>query len=90
MNAEARSILAETHLNDLQADIEAGSRKLADLHETATELREALIERRVRSALMSALLKQIGALRKTVAEQQAIVRQLRHDIRRSRNNAHPR
>jgi predicted nucleic acid-binding Zn-ribbon protein len=71
---------AETHLNDLQADIEAGSRLIDRIHHRAADIRNTLADRRDRSAVTS-LMKQVAELKACVLHQRERVRELRHDIR---------
>jgi predicted RNase H-like nuclease (RuvC/YqgF family) len=79
------AIAAETHLNDLQADIEAGSRHLDSIHGAGEKLHDSLFREQLQHARhMGALLKQIGALRACVKQQRETMRELRHDLRRMR------
>jgi septal ring factor EnvC (AmiA/AmiB activator) len=83
MEPPPRPSLVETHLDDLQADIEAEARKLDQIQQSAAAIRDALFQRRLEhGALMTWLVKQIATLRAGCKEQLALMRQLRQDIRR--------
>lgn len=78
-------ISADTHLNDLQADIEAGSRQLEQIHHAAAKIRDALLGEHVSQAeSMGSLVKQIIGLRASLQLQRHLMRELRHDIRKFR------
>jgi hypothetical protein len=86
MTLRVDAMRAETHLNDLQADIEAGSRQLEDIHAAAREIRDTLFSKQLSQAsLMGSLVRQLAELRRTMRDQRVIMRQLRHDLRGSRN-----
>jgi hypothetical protein len=76
---------AETHLDDLQADMEAGSRQVDHIQQAGTKIRDALCEQQFEQApLMRSLVKRVAELRACVRQQQETMRALRHDIRRMR------
>jgi len=73
---------SETHLNDLQAEMEAGSRRLEHIASEGTKIRDSLWEKQLEQAsLMGSLVKQITELRACLKQQRATMRDLRHDIR---------
>jgi hypothetical protein len=78
--------VAETHFNDLQANVEAGSRQLDHIHDAAREIRDVLfVTQFEQAALMGSLVRQILDLRECLKQQRQTMRELRHDIRRLRN-----
>ena len=82
---------AATHLDDLQADMEAGSRQVDQIQEAGTKIRDALVEQELEQApLMRSLVKRLIELRACLRQQRETIRQLRHDIRRMRAMANPR
>jgi predicted nucleic acid-binding Zn-ribbon protein len=86
MNPAQIAAVAETHFNDLQADVEAGSRQLDHIHETAREIRDALFVKQFeQAALMGSLVRQVLDLRECLKQQRQTMRELRHDIRQLRN-----
>jgi len=73
---------AETHLNDLQAEIEAGARQLDRIHQTGSRLQDSLLARQFEQVtLMQSLLKRVLELKASIAQQQQTMRELREDIR---------
>ena len=85
MNLRHLATAAETHLNDLQADVEAGSRQLENITEAGTRIRDALFRQQLaQAALMGTLMTWIAELRTCVSQQRETMRELRHDIRRMR------
>ena len=76
------SAVVRTQLEDLQSEIEAGSRKLNAIAENAAEIRRSILERDLeRQDLSRTLIRQIADLRKCVSQQRAALRDLRHAIR---------
>jgi hypothetical protein len=76
---------AETHLDDLQADMEAGSRQIDQIHDAGAKIRDALVAQELEQApLMRSLVKRLIELRACLQQQRETMRQLRHDIRRMR------
>lgn len=76
---------AETHLNDLQAELEAGSRRLDHIHDQGERIRDALFTTQMeQAARMGSLVERIGELVACVKQQRAMMRELRHDIRELR------
>jgi hypothetical protein len=73
---------AATHLNDLQADIEAGSRSIEFVHRSAVRLHRTLAaENAEQAALLAALVGQMHDLRGCIRQQLDLLRELRRDIR---------
>lgn len=78
---------ADAHLNDLQADIEAGSRLIDQVHHHAAAIREALLPKHPeQAAFVGALMKQVAEVKACVMQQRATMRELRHDIRSLRDH----
>jgi len=86
MDPSGLGAAAETHLNDLQADIEAGSRLIDRIHHHAAHIRDALSGRRPEQVAVKSLMKQIVELKACVLHQRERIRELRHDIREIRNH----
>ena len=80
MNPRLVAKAADTHLNDLQSDVEASSRLIDEVHRGG--LRAA---KSSRSALTTARLAQLAELKRGVKQQLKTLRSLRHDIRRLRD-----
>jgi hypothetical protein len=86
MNSAQIAAVAETHFNDLQANVEAGSRQLDHIHDSAREIRDVLFVRQFeQAALMGSLVRKILELRECLKQQRQTMRELRHDIRQLRN-----
>lgn len=86
MNLRELSRSAETHLNDLQADVEAGARYLRQIDERAVAVKNSIAENNVKAvALLHSLLDRIGDLKSYVLQQRTTLRQLWQDIRRVRS-----
>ena len=76
--------LVRTRLEDLQAEIEAGSRKLSTIAESAAEIRETLLAQHLgQAALAGTLMRRIGELQKSIAQQRERMRELRVAIRQT-------
>lgn len=75
---------AETRF-DLQADIEAGSRLINQIHHRAARVREALPRGSQRLAAdVEAVLTQLAELKACVLQQGSVMRDLRRDVRTMR------
>jgi len=73
---------AETHLNDLQAEMEAGARQLDRIQQTGSRIQDSLLARHFEHVtLMQSLLKRVVELKASIAQQQQTMRELREDIR---------
>lgn len=73
---------AETRLNDLQADVEAGSRLVDEIHHQAAHIRDALLmAKQGQASSMKVLMKQLAKLKACVLQQRRTMRELRHDVR---------
>jgi ABC-type transporter Mla subunit MlaD len=81
MDARQIAVAAETHLDDLQADMEAGSRLVDQIHHKGAQVRDTKPSAR---PLIDSLLKQIVELKACVMQQRRTARELRHDIRNLR------
>ena len=78
--------VVNAHLEDLQAEMEAGSHRVDVLADRATEMREAILHRHLdQAALAGALLRRVAELRRSVTQQQEQLRELRHAIRAQRD-----
>ena len=87
-NPRHLAAVAETHLDDLQAGMEAGSRHLDHIHDSGSRIREALMERQLeQAALMGSLMKRCVELKACLKQQHQAMRDLRDDIRRLRDCA---
>jgi len=85
MNPGQIAAVAETHFDDVQANLEAGSRQLDHIDEAAREIRDALFVRQFeQAALMGSLVREIHDLRECLKQQRQTMRELRHDIRQLR------
>jgi predicted RNase H-like nuclease (RuvC/YqgF family) len=74
--------VVRTCLEDLQAEIEAGSRALESIETGAAEIRTSLTENHLKQAsLAGQLVRRINELRKSVAEQRVRMHELRQAIR---------
>ena len=74
--------VVRTCLEDLQAEIEAGSRTLQSIETEAAEIRASLTENHLKQAsLAGQLVHRINELRKSVAEQRVRMHELREAIR---------
>ena len=74
--------VVRTCLEDLQAEIEAGSRTLQWIETEAAEIRASLTENHLKQAsLAGRLVHRINELRKSVAEQRVRMHDLRAAIR---------
>ena len=72
-------------MNDLQADVEAGSRYLRQIDETAAAVGDSIAKKTLRqTTLLRSLLERVTDLKACVLQQRATLRDLRHDIRRMR------
>ncbi|HEX4346394.1 MAG TPA: hypothetical protein VHZ73_02415, partial [Vicinamibacterales bacterium] len=68
--------------------LEAGSRQIERIHQTASGIREALFRNHMKQAeLMGTLVKQIRDLQACVKQQHATMRDLRRDIRTIRDRS---
>lgn len=75
----------KTHLEDLQAEIEAGARKLDVLSENMAEMRTAILHRQLhQAALAGALVRRVRDVQECVRRQREQLRELRHAIRERR------
>jgi len=81
---------AETRLNDLQADVEAGSRLVTQIYHQAFRIRDVLDRSNPARERLRSLLKQSTKLKACVVQQRTLLRELRHDIRRLRDVAEAR
>ena len=85
MNAGYLGASAETRFNDLQADIEAGSRLINRIHQRAASIRDTLKGSSKRLAEdLEAVLTQLGELKACVLLQRSLMRELRRDVRTMR------
>lgn len=74
--------VVRTCLEDLQAEIEAGSRTLDSIETDAAEIRTSLLDNHLKQAsLAGQLVRRIDELRKSVAEQRVRMHELRQAIR---------
>ena len=74
--------VVRTCLEDLQAEIEAGSRTLDSIETDAAEIRTSLLGNHLKQAsLAGQLVRRIDELRKSIAEQRVRMRELRQAIR---------
>ena len=74
--------VVRTCLEDLQAEIEAGSRTLESIETGAAEIRASLTENHLKQAsLAGQLVLRINELRQSVAEQRLRMHELRRAIR---------
>jgi hypothetical protein len=82
MDAKQLTAAAETHLNDLQADIEASSRLIDQIHHQGARIRKELEAKEpYHAATLKLLMKQLAELKAWVLQQRALMRELRHNIR---------
>ncbi|HEY6212391.1 MAG TPA: hypothetical protein VIW45_08910 [Vicinamibacterales bacterium] len=82
---------AETRLNDLQADVESGSRLITKIHHQGARIRDVLDRADSGQAeCLQSLLNQVARLKACVMQQRATLRELRHDIRHLRDVVDPR
>ena len=73
--------LIRTHLDDLQSEMEAGSRKLVGIADNAKDIREQLWVNQIEQArLAGGLVRRITELRRCVDQQLDIMRDLRRAI----------
>lgn len=76
------------HLEDLQSEIEAGSRQLDTIAERALEMRNQLLTHHLeQAALAGSLVRRIVELRKSVMQQRERLSELRRAIRNTRQPA---
>lgn len=86
MDGDQLGALAETHLNDLQADIEAGSRLIDQVHHHAAKLRAGLPAKlRKQADGLESLMEEVARLKACVLQQRSLLRDLRHDVRALRD-----
>ena len=77
--------VVNAHLEDLQAEMEAGARKLDAIAERAVEMREAILHRHLhQAALVGALVRRVADLRQSVIQQQERFTELRRAINAQR------
>lgn len=77
--------VVHAHLDDLQAEMEAGARKVDVLSERTAEMREAILRRHLdQAALAGALVRRVADLQRSVTQQQERLRELRRAIRAQR------
>ena len=77
--------VVNAHLEDLQAEMEAGARKLDVVAERAAEIREAILNRHLRqAAVVGALVRRVTDLQQSVRQQQERLADLRRAIQRQR------
>jgi hypothetical protein len=82
-----RETLVQTRLEDLQSEIEAGSRKLQTIGEDAAAMRQELLANHlVQASLAGRLLRRIVELKACVEQQRAVMHELRQAIRGSRRD----
>jgi hypothetical protein len=81
MDAQQAGTAAETHLNDLQADIEACSRLIDQTHHGVARIRDALSTRGEQAAEIALTMKQLTELKACALQQRKTIRELRHDLR---------
>jgi hypothetical protein len=82
---DAADEIVLTHLDDLQSEVEAGSRALGTIAERATRIREGLVARRVeQAALAGSLVRQIAELQTSMAQQLERLADLRRVLRDQR------
>lgn len=73
--------IAETFLDDLQSEFEAGSRTLKSIAARARRMRESLIERNLKqAALAGSLMRKISELQKSVEQQRERLAELRSNL----------
>ena len=77
-----RETLVKTRLEDLQAEMEAGARKLNSVASGVGEIRDALLAVQLEQAAMAGrLVRQVHELQACVTQQRATLRELRIAIR---------
>ena len=82
MKLEYLATTAETHLNDLQAEMEAGARQLDRIQQTGSRIQDSLLAKHFEQVtLMQSLLKRVLDLKASIAQQQQTMRELHEDIR---------
>lgn len=71
---------ARTHMDDLQAELEAGARCVDRIHDDVETMDDRVINRGRRATPLTALLDCASELRKSIRDQQTILRELRRSI----------
>jgi hypothetical protein len=85
MNDEQQRAMTDTHLDDLQSEMEAGRRRIERIAVDADEIRAALFQRHLKQAeLVGKLARRANALRKAVTTQCTAVRSLRLQVQAER------
>ena len=73
--------VVNAHLEDLQAEMEAGARKLDAVAERAAEMREAILHRHLdQAAQVGALVRRVDELQRSVRQQRERLSELRRAI----------
>ena len=79
------SEMIDTHLDDLQSEMEAGSRTIADIFDRAKALRETLLAQHLeQAAIAGKFVARMRELRRSVQQQKATLSQLRQELRDQR------
>jgi hypothetical protein len=82
--------VVQTYLEDLQSEMEAGSRKLDSIDVNVDEMRRVLLSRQLeQSNLAGRLVRQVADLRKCLAQQRASLAALRASIAAQRAHGKP-
>ena len=77
--------VVSAHLEDLQAEMEAGARKLDVLAERTAEMREAVLHRHLdQEGLVGSLVRRVADLRQSVRQQRERFTELQRAIRAQR------
>jgi len=87
MTLEQRDELVRTHLEDLQSEIEAGSRQISTIADGLAEMRSRLLARHLEQAeIAGKLSRRIADLRKSVRQQLHTLAELRRAVRQRKSS----
>jgi DNA repair exonuclease SbcCD ATPase subunit len=82
MTSDKREEIVRTHLEDLQSEMEAGSRQISTIADAITEMRGRLLARHLEQAeIAGTLVRRVAELRKSVRQQLETLADLRRAIR---------
>jgi predicted RNase H-like nuclease (RuvC/YqgF family) len=76
--------LITLHLDDLQAEMEAGSRQIEHIYDSTRHARETLDKRHTHTSELAGLLRRLRELQRSIAEQRKILAFLRAELAETR------
>jgi predicted RNase H-like nuclease (RuvC/YqgF family) len=87
MNFEDTVAVAETFLDDLQADVESGGRLIESLDADTRRVDRVVADHLRRAELLGSLARRVSELRECARSQRETLQRLRHQIREIREQS---